>query len=122
MHKKTKPERTVVEQTVPGKERRRGARGAAVAAVVTAAAVTLQVRERRKTHRAVAEERERVTVKLPKTLIERTRDAVFWTAGLTLTGLIEESLIRAIARLERQRGQPFERRTADLKAGRPTGR
>ena len=123
MSKKKHSGPSVVAPSAPGQERRRGIRNAAVAAAAAAAAITLQVRkERRRAARVPGEERDRVTVKLPRSLIERARDAVFWTAGLTLTALIEDSLTRAIARLERQRGAPFEPRTEDLKAGRPSSR
>ncbi len=88
-------------------------------ATATATAVTLRIRERRKKAREESARRDRLTVKLPVGLIERARNAVFWTEGLTLTGLIEESLENAIARLERRRGQPFTERSADLRAGRP---
>lgn len=86
-----------------------------------AARVRLNVKERRRRAReaAAAEVRERLTVKLPRTLIERARNAVFWTPGLTLTSLVESSLRSAIAALERARGTAFPQRERDLQAGRP---
>lgn len=85
-----------------------------------AATVRLRVRERRRRAReANGEARERLTVKLPRSLIERARDAVFWTPGMTLTSLVETSLRTAIAALERARGSGFPAREHDLRAGRP---
>ena len=37
--------------------------------------------------------RERVTVALPADLMERARNAVYWTPGATLTALVENALV-----------------------------
>lgn len=94
----------------------------AAVAAVAAAAITLRVRERRTKRRAAADPdaRVRLTVKLPGHLIERLRNAVFYTRGLTLTALVEQSLSAALAAIEEERGAPFPERTADLQPGRPS--
>jgi len=61
----------------------------------------------------------RFTVTLPATLIDRLRNAVYWTADLTLTRLIEEALAYSVDRLEQQHGEPFPPRIEPLKGGRP---
>ncbi|RME56928.1 MAG: hypothetical protein D6795_00430 [Deltaproteobacteria bacterium] len=63
--------------------------------------------------------RTRITLNLPERLVEKFRDAVFWTPGLTMSGLAEQALARAIAALEAERGEPFPPRTARLSPGRP---
>ena len=63
--------------------------------------------------------KERLTVHLPVDLIERVKNAVYWTPGLTLARLAEEALTAAVERLERERGEPFPPRRSELKGGRP---
>ncbi len=64
-------------------------------------------------------EKQRVTFQLSKDVIERARNAVYWTPGLTMSGLAEEALKRELKRLEEKRGMPFSERAQELKAGRP---
>ena len=56
--------------------------------------------------------KERLTVHLPVDLIERVKNAVYWTPGLTLVRL-------ALADLEAARGAPFPPRERPLTVGRP---
>ncbi len=65
------------------------------------------------------EAKERLTVHLPLSLINRVKNAVFYTPGLTLAELAELALTRAIEDLEMQRGEPFPQRTKELAGGRP---
>jgi hypothetical protein len=60
-----------------------------------------------------------VTVKLPETIIERARNAVSGTDGLTFVALVERSLTTYIDELEKQRGTAFPARTKPLRVGRP---
>lgn len=64
-------------------------------------------------------EKQRVTFQLSKEVTERARNAVYWTPGLTMSGLAEEALKRELKRLEEKRGMPFSERAQELKAGRP---
>lgn len=63
--------------------------------------------------------KERLTVHLPTPLIERVKNAVYWTPGMTLASLGEQALEAEIERLEHQRGEPFPQRSEDLRGGRP---
>ena len=63
--------------------------------------------------------KERLTVNLEPELIERARNAVYWTPGLTLAGLTREALVKALGRLEKENGGTFKPRTGELPAGRP---
>jgi len=65
--------------------------------------------------------KERLTVHVPVDLIDRVKNAVYWTPGVTLAGLSEEGLIKAVQRLEKKHndGKPFPKREAELKGGRP---
>lgn len=64
-------------------------------------------------------ERKRLTVSLPIELLERSRNTVYWTKGLTLARLLEQALTSTLDQRERLNGQPFTRRLENLKGGRP---
>ncbi len=64
----------------------------------------------------------RVTLNLPAPLLDRMRNTVYWTPGLTLTGLITGAIQEAIDEFEQRRGQPFPLRLSELKSGRPRKR
>lgn len=64
-------------------------------------------------------ERRRLTVSLPLELLERSRNTVYWTKGLTLARLLEQALTHSLDHRERLNGQPFPKRLEDLKGGRP---
>lgn len=66
-----------------------------------------------------AVERRRLTVSLPLELLERSRNTVYWTKGLTLARLLEQALTTSLDHREELNGQPFPRRLEDLKGGRP---
>jgi hypothetical protein len=52
-------------------------------------------------------------------IVERAKNIVYWTPGVTLAGLVEEGLEKAVERRERANGGPFKERPADLQRGRP---
>ena len=60
-----------------------------------------------------------MTLNLAPELIDRARDAVYWTPGLTLAGLTEKALVQFLEQLEQERGEPFPQRKGKLKSGRP---
>jgi hypothetical protein len=51
--------------------------------------------------------------------MDRAKNAVYWTPGLTLADLAAEALSGALEKLEKKRGEPFPARTSELKGGRP---
>ena len=61
----------------------------------------------------------RLTVSLPGDLVERLRDAVYWSPSLTLAWLIAQSLRTSLTEMESFRQGPFPKRTKALRAGRP---
>ena len=61
----------------------------------------------------------RLTVSLPGDLVDRLRDAVYWSPSLTLAWLIAQSLRTSLAEMESVRQGPFPKRTNALRAGRP---
>lgn len=65
---------------------------------------------------------EQIAVRLPSELVQRMRDAVYWTPGATITALIERGATAEIARLERERGEAFPRANAPVRKGRPVRR
>jgi hypothetical protein len=62
--------------------------------------------------------RERVTVALPADLMERARNAVYWTPGATLTALVEDAIKLELAKREAEAGGPFQPRGTKLQPGR----
>ncbi len=66
-----------------------------------------------------APKRQRMTVSLPIDLLERMRDAAYWTSGTTMAGLISSALEDLLNHLESQNGRPFSPRLQNLKPGRP---
>lgn len=63
--------------------------------------------------------KERATFQLPAGLIERARNAVYWTPGATMAGLMETALSAYLDHLESQQGKAFPERGGALKTGRP---
>ena len=61
----------------------------------------------------------RLTVSLPSDLVDRLRDAVYWSPSLTLAWLIAQSLGTSLTEMESFRQDPFPKRTKALRAGRP---
>jgi len=61
----------------------------------------------------------RLTVSLPGDLVDRLRDAVYWSPSLTLAWLIAQSLRNSLAEMESLRQEPFPKRKKALRAGRP---
>lgn len=63
--------------------------------------------------------KQRVTITLPAALLERLRNAVYWTGHGTLACLIAEALDDAVGQMEETHGGPFPIRLEPLKRGRP---
>jgi hypothetical protein len=61
----------------------------------------------------------RLTVSLPCDLVDRLRDAVYWSPDLKLAWLIAQSLRTSLSELETSRKGPFPKRIMALRAGRP---
>lgn len=61
----------------------------------------------------------RLTVSLPGDLVDRLRDAVYWSPSMTLAWLIARSLRTSLSEMESSRQGPFPKRTNALRAGRP---
>jgi len=65
------------------------------------------------------EPRGQLNVNIPADALNKARDAVYWTPGLTLADLVSEAVTRELARLEKQRGEPYPNRKGNIKTGRP---
>lgn len=76
--------------------------------------------------------KQRLTVQISENIIERAKNAVYWTIGLTLAQLTEEGLEKSIKSLEKssviydntgkplkEKGDTFPNRKENLKSGRP---
>ena len=50
--------------------------------------------------------RQRLTVQLREDTIERLRNAVYWTDGLTIAGFIEKCIASGVDKMERDRRAP----------------
>lgn len=64
-------------------------------------------------------EKQRLTVPISQDVLEKVRNAVYWTPGLTIAGLTEEALVEAVHKMEKKRGEPFPKREKEISAGRP---
>lgn len=62
--------------------------------------------------------KQRVTFQLPVELIERARDTVYWTPGLTLNRLAEIAFLNTLDCMEALHGGAFPPRGGHLKVGR----
>ena len=61
-----------------------------------------------------------MTFQLPVDLIEKARDVVYWSPGVTMASLMEEALIAQLEIEEKKHGKPFPSRGgAALRTGRP---
>lgn len=63
--------------------------------------------------------KQRVTITLSVDLLERLRNAVYWTGHGTLARLITEALDVSVSQMEESNGGEFPQRLAPLKRGRP---
>lgn len=63
--------------------------------------------------------KERLTIHIPVPLIERAKNTVYWTPGLTLADLGEQALEALVSEFEKKNGGPFEQRPHELRGGRP---
>ena len=61
----------------------------------------------------------RLTVSLPGDLVDRLRNAVYWTPSLKLSWLIAESLRTSLTEMESLQQGPFPQRKNPLRVGRP---
>jgi hypothetical protein len=52
-------------------------------------------------------------------MVDKAKNAVFWTPGMTLSGLVEQALEERVERMESERGQAFPERSSELAKGRP---
>ncbi len=77
--------------------------------------------------------KERFSIQISKSVLERARNAVFWVRELTLAQLTQQALEKELKRLEegsgvfdaktgkpiKKKGAPFPQRQEALKSGRP---
>lgn len=66
--------------------------------------------------------KQKITLSLPTALIERLRNAVYWTANRPLASLVEEALDALVTEMEEVNREAFPPRLSPLKAGRPQGK
>jgi hypothetical protein len=67
-------------------------------------------------------EKQRVTVCLPTALIERLRNAVYWTGHRSLVALVAEAIEEIVTQIEEVNGGAFPQRMSPLKRGRRQGK
>lgn len=66
--------------------------------------------------------KQKVTLSLPTSLIERLRNAVYWTGNRPLASLVEEALETLVTEMEEVNREVFPQRLSSLKAGRRQGK
>ena len=69
--------------------------------------------------KARSPKKQRITVQISENVIERVKNAVYWTPGVTLASLAEEAFAKAVDQLEKKKGSSFPQRKEELKTGRP---
>ena len=69
--------------------------------------------------KAQSPKKQRITVQISEDVIERVKNAVYWTPGLTLASLAEEAFAKAVDQLEKKKASSFPQRKEELKTGRP---
>jgi hypothetical protein len=62
--------------------------------------------------------KQKVTLIMDADLVERLKNAVYWSPGLSLSGVLEEAAEKMISQLEKKNGKPFQERNGELKKGR----
>jgi hypothetical protein len=67
-------------------------------------------------------EKQRVTVCLPTALIERLRNAVYWTGHRALVDLVAGAIEDIVTQMEEVNGEAFPQRVTPLKRGRRQGK
>jgi ribosome-binding protein aMBF1 (putative translation factor) len=87
----------------------------------TSAVSTIVVEKEKTTpqRKETSPRKQRITVQISEEVIERVKNAVYWTPGLTLASLAEEAFSSTVDKLERSREEPFSKRKEELKTGRP---
>lgn len=63
-------------------------------------------------------DKEVLSVRLPRELTERMRNAVYWTPGSTMGLMAEKAIDLYLLNLEKHIGEPFPVRESKLKVGR----
>lgn len=54
--------------------------------------------------------RKNMCVRLPEHVINKLKDVVYWTPGMTISAFVEESVQSQIGQYERERGDSFPHR------------
>jgi hypothetical protein len=62
----------------------------------------------------------RLTLVMRPELLERVRNAAFWTPGETLAGIGYRGVMAEIEKMEKANGGPFPQRTKPNRIGRPS--
>lgn len=63
--------------------------------------------------------KERVTINVTSHLIDKVRNAIFWTPGMTLAQFAEDAFRETLGKMEKKLGKSFPPRKGKLKLGRP---
>jgi hypothetical protein len=65
-----------------------------------------------------AKKRQKITLTMDSDLVERLKNTVYWSPGLSLCSLLEEGAEIMVNQLEKENGKPFPERNGELKKGR----
>jgi len=65
-----------------------------------------------------SEGKARVNTTISPKLLERLRDAAYWTPGASVSSIVEEGVRREVERMEKENGGRFKPRKGRLQTGR----
>lgn len=61
---------------------------------------------------------EKLSLLMDAQLVERLKNAVYWSPGLTISSVVERATADMIKKLEKDNGKPFPERNGKMKKGR----
>lgn len=64
-------------------------------------------------------DKQRVTVQISADLMNKLKNAVYWTPGITISSTIESAIEDKLRILTKENNGEFRQRPEELKAGRP---
>ncbi len=62
--------------------------------------------------------KQKITLIMDADLVERLKNAVYWSHGISICSVIEEATEKMVKHLEKENGKPYPERNGEMKRGR----